>query len=68
MDRSGNQTDLTEDKKQYLIKNIVTETFAKQAFRTLLIAHTEYSKEQYEQIKAENNNFQTERDREVLEQ
>ena len=67
MDRSGNQTDLTEDKKNYLIKNIVTETFAKQAFRTLLIAHTEYSKEQYEQIKAENNNFQTERDREVLE-
>jgi magnesium-transporting ATPase (P-type) len=29
MDRSGTKTDLTEEKKQYLIKNIVTDTFAK---------------------------------------
>lgn len=50
-----------------MLKNIVIETFAKQAFRTLLIAHTSYTVEEYERIKAANNNFHSEKDREVLE-
>ena len=44
--------DLTEERKKYLINKIVIDTFAKQAFRTLLIAHREYTKQEYEQIKA----------------
>lgn len=41
--------------------------FAKQALRTILMAYRDFSEEEYETIKAENNDFATEEDREVLE-
>lgn len=49
------------------MKNIVVNTFARKAYRTLLIAYREYSIEEYQQLEAENNGFTTESDREVLE-
>ena len=42
--------------------------FAKQALRTIMMAYRDFSEEEYEQIKAENNDFATESDREILEQ
>ena len=41
--------------------------FANQAYRTLLITYKDMSMEAYETLKAENNDFETEKDREVLE-
>lgn len=49
------------------MKDVVKEQFAKQAYRTLLIAYTDLSYETYEQLKANNNDFHREADREVLE-
>lgn len=43
------------------------EIFAKQALRTILMAYRDFSEEEYEGIKAEHNNFETEEDREALE-
>ena len=37
-DKEGKLEELTEDKKQALLKDIVTDTFAKKAYRTLMIA------------------------------
>lgn len=41
--------------------------FANKAFRTILITYRDLSEEEFEQIKSENNNFDKESDREVLE-
>jgi len=41
--------------------------FAKQAYRTLLITYKDMSMDEYESMKAQNNNFDKESDREVLE-
>lgn len=43
------------------------ETFAPKAYRTLLVAYTDMSKSDFENLKAANNNFKKEKDREVLE-
>ena len=42
--------------------------FASHAFRTLLITYRDMSMSEYEQLKAENNNFEKEGDRQILEQ
>jgi len=43
------------------------KNFADRAYRTLLICYRDMSMEQYEELKAANNDFETEADREVLE-
>ena len=45
----------------------MTNSFAKKAFRTLLIAYADMTLDEYEKLKASNNDFKAERDREVLE-
>ena len=54
--------------KDSIIHDIVKEAFAKKAYRTILMAYRDITYEEYLQMKADNNNFQTEKDREVLEQ
>jgi hypothetical protein len=58
---------LNKQKKQHIIHEIVTNTFAKKAYRTLLIAYTDLTVQEYENLKDQNNDFSAERDREVLE-
>lgn len=58
---------LDEQSRTRILKEIVTNTFAKKAYRTLLIAYAELSKDEYERLSAANNNFHSERDREALE-
>jgi len=41
--------------------------FATQAYRTILMTYNDMSMAEYENIKSENNDFETEKDREVLE-
>lgn len=52
---------------QEVINNTVN-IFAKQAYRTILMAYRDYSTDEYEDLKSSNNNFESEEDREVLEQ
>jgi magnesium-transporting ATPase (P-type) len=58
---------LSEDGKKKIMHEVVAENYAKKAYRTLLIAYTEISFEEYKNIKHQNNNFSKEEDREVLE-
>jgi magnesium-transporting ATPase (P-type) len=44
------------------------KNFADQAYRTLLITYRDMSMAEYNRIKAANNNFDKEEDKEVLEQ
>lgn len=66
-DKDGNKKDLGKQHKDNILNNIVTNTFAKKAFRTLLIAYTDLTVQEYEALMSENNNFHSEKDREVLE-
>ena len=50
-----------------IVNKTVTQ-FAKQALRTILMAYRDFSEDEYLEIKENNNNFETEEDREVLEQ
>ena len=49
------------------MQRVVTETFARKAYRTLLIAYREYTADEYEKLRVQNNGFATEADREALE-
>ena len=49
------------------MKEVVKEEFARQAFRTLLIAYHDMSLEAFNEIKKKHNNFDSEADREELE-
>ena len=49
------------------MKEIISETFAVKAYRTLLVAYREYSMSDYEKLKEQNNGFSSESDREALE-
>jgi P-type Ca2+ transporter type 2B len=66
-DKSGNIEELNGESKQRILKEIVTNSFAKKAYRTILIAYSEISKDYYEELKRQNNDFHSEKDREVLE-
>ena len=49
------------------MRQIIKETFAAQAYRTLLVAFADLPLREYEDLKASNNEFKHEKDREVLE-
>ena len=57
----------TQDTYKGLFERTVKK-FARQAYRTLLITYKDMSMADYESLKAQNNNFQKEGDRIVLEQ
>lgn len=67
-DSNGEIIDLTEQKKEELVYNVIGKNFAVKAYRTLLIAYTDYTYEEYMDLKHANNNFEKEADREALEQ
>ena len=58
---------MNESQKDEIMQRVVTETFARKAYRTLLIAYREYTIEEYERLKNQNNGFASEADREALE-
>lgn len=65
MNDAGEAVDLKADKKEELLKE--TLGFARKAYRTLLVSFTDISKAEYEKMKAANNDFKHEEDREALE-
>ena len=56
-DKEGNVKDLNTHQRENIINNIVTNTFAKKAYRTLLVAYTDLSVQEYETLMEQNNNF-----------
>jgi len=46
------------------MQKVVAETFARKAYRTLLIAHADYTVDEYNRIKNANNILHGESDRE----
>jgi magnesium-transporting ATPase (P-type) len=67
-DKNGKIVPIDEAQKEQIRKKIVSETFAVKAYRTLLIAHADYTYDEYLRLKDANNNFAGESDREALEQ
>ena len=66
-DKDGEIILLQEEDKDKIMKEIISETFAVKAYRTLLVAYREYSMSDYEKLKEQNNGFTSESDREALE-
>jgi len=66
IDKDGNEDELTDEMKQDILKNVV-KTFAGKSYRTILVAHTNYSNTEWTNIKREANDFSTEEDRETVE-
>lgn len=64
---NNGENDSTMDSFRGLFERTVKK-FAKQAYRTLLITYRDMSMSEYESIKASNNDFAKESDKEVLEQ
>lgn len=66
-DKDGKVVPLTEDKKKQITKQVIADTFAVKSYRTLLIAHGDYTYDEYLRLKDANNGFSSESEREVLE-
>lgn len=56
----------SEDTQMNILENTI-KFFASQAYRTILVSYRDMSMDEYESIKAANNEFETEADREILE-
>jgi len=67
-DKNGKVVQIDENQKELIKRKIIAETFAVKAYRTLLIAYADYTYDEYLRLKDANNNFQSESDREALEQ
>jgi len=63
---AGETRSLTRDTHRGIFDRTVKK-FAAQAYRTLLITYKDMSMDTFENLKASNNNFEKEKDREVLE-
>lgn len=63
IDSQGNDIELTEDEKSQILGDKCVKKFASKCYRTLLVAYTDYSKSEWENLRRIHNNFQTEADR-----
>ena len=67
-DKNGKIVKIGEAEKEMIKKKIITDTFAVKSFRTLLIAHSDFTYDEYLRTKDAHNGFASEADRETLEQ
>ena len=58
--------DLTSSVKKQILSTVV-KPFAAKCYRTILIAHENYTETQWDNVQKQNNNFETEDDRETIE-
>lgn len=63
---NGEVVDLEDDHKDYCI-NTVVKTYASKCLRTLLISYVDYPLNEFNSMKAQNNDFKTTEDMEILE-
>jgi Ca2+ transporting ATPase len=64
--KDGVEVKLTEEKKKELLK-VVIPGFASKCYRTILVAHCSYNDSDWSQKKVNSNNFESEGDRESVE-
>jgi len=64
--KGGEVEELEEDKKTYCVETIV-RGYAEKCLRTLLIAYVDFDKSEWESLSAQNNNFASAEDQEVVE-
>lgn len=66
-DVDGKTIPMSNEQLNYIMQDILHQKFTTQGFRTLAFAYKDLSIEEFETLKSSYNNFQTEGDREVLE-
>jgi hypothetical protein len=54
-DSNGQEKELTSSKKEYVVNTVVRDNFATKAFRTLLVAYTDLTVSEYQNLKNQNN-------------
>ena len=64
---NGNVEDLPDEKKEEIINERVVKKFAAKTYRTLLVSYADYDEGEWESMKAQNNNFDSAADKEVVE-
>jgi P-type Ca2+ transporter type 2C len=63
----GRIVPLQDEQMNYIMNDILTQKFTNQGLRAIAFAYKDLTLEDFEQLKGQYNNFQTEADREVLE-
>lgn len=48
--QDGSSIELTQDKRDHIMKDVIKEKFAKKAYRTLLIAYKDFSLHEFEDL------------------
>ena len=64
---ANGEEELSDEKKQEIIHERVVKPMAAKTFRTLLVSYCDYDEAEWENIKSENNNFETMADKEIVE-
>lgn len=58
---------MADEQMNYIMNDILQQKFTTQGYRAIAFAYKDLSVEEFEEMKNNNNNFQTEADRSVLE-
>ena len=61
-------SDLTHEKKEEIVNNVIKHNFAPKALRTIMVAYKDMSLHEFNELKEHNNDFQHVQDKQVLEQ
>ena len=62
-DESGEVISIDDEQQNAILTNIVDNEFASKALRCMAFAYRDYSIEEFEQLRTDNNNFATDSDR-----
>ena len=68
LSQRGEPTEMSPEKRDKILYEDVVKKFARKCYRTLLLAYKDFSEAEWEQVKAENNNFTSLEDKEMSEQ
>lgn len=64
---NGSTEDMNDEKKIEIINERVVKKFAAKTYRTLLISYCDFTEAEWENLKADSNNFETPADKEIVE-
>ena len=63
----GTRAHLDPDQLNYIKNDIISQQFTSKGYRAIIFAYKDLSVDEYEKLKRQCNNFQSEQDREALE-
>lgn len=64
----GSRTHMTDEELSYILTDVISQNFTSKGLRVMAFAYRDLSIEEFNDLKYQCNNFQTEQDRETLEQ